>query len=190
MLCFSLTVECAASDLHSGIFGGTVREAMTDLIQIMGSLVNGDGSINIEGIMDQVDPVTQKEMDTYKPIDFCIEEFKNTHKVNLLHESKERTLQGRWRYPSLSLHGIEGAFADPGEKTVIPRRVIGKFSIRLVPSMTGEAVKECVEKHVEMMRQKLKTPNKIWLTTSSLDKPWFGAPDGFLYRKVGKKRIN
>ncbi len=29
----------------------------------------------------------------------------------------------RWRYPSLSLHGIEGAFSEAGAKTVIPRKV-------------------------------------------------------------------
>ena len=29
----------------------------------------------------------------------------------------------RWRYPSLSLHGIQGAFSDAGAKTVIPRKV-------------------------------------------------------------------
>lgn len=46
----------------------------------------------------------------------------------------------RWRYPSLSLHGIEGAFSASGAKTVIPRKVIGKFSIRLVPNMTPEEV--------------------------------------------------
>lgn len=37
---------------------------------------------------------------------------------------------GRMRYPSLSLHGIEGAFSAPGAKTVIPAKVSGKFSIR------------------------------------------------------------
>jgi hypothetical protein len=36
------------------------------------------------------------------------------------------------RLPSLSLHGIEGAFAGPGAKTVIPAKVGGKFSIRWV----------------------------------------------------------
>lgn len=46
----------------------------------------------------------------------------------------------RWRYPSLSLHGIEGAFSGSGCKTVIPRKVVGKFSIRLVPDMTPEVV--------------------------------------------------
>ena len=47
---------------------------------------------------------------------------------------------GRMRHPSLSLHGIEGAFSGPGGKTVIPAKVTGKFSIRLVQmprSMTG-----------------------------------------------------
>ncbi len=37
---------------------------------------------------------------------------------------------GRMRMPSLSLHGIEGAFYGPGAKTVIPASVSGKFSIR------------------------------------------------------------
>lgn len=50
----------------------------------------------------------------------------------------------RWRYPSLSLHGIEGAFSASGAKTVIPRKVIGKFSIRLVPDMDPKVVEEQV----------------------------------------------
>lgn len=57
----------------------------------------------------------------------------------------------RWRYPSLSLHGIEGAFSEAGAKTVIPRKVIGKFSIRLVPDMDPKVV----EKQV---RIKIKAP--------------------------------
>ena len=40
---------------------------------------------------------------------------------------------GRMRMPSLSLHGIEGAFYGAGAKTVIPASVSGKFSIRCVP---------------------------------------------------------
>ena len=46
-----------------------------------------------------------------------------------------------WRYPSLSIHGIEGAFHEPGAKTVIPGRVIGKFSIWLAPHMDLSVMK-------------------------------------------------
>ena len=49
-----------------------------------------------------------------------------------------------WRYPSLSIHGIEGAFAEPGMKTVVPGRVTGKFSIRLVPYMDPPVVERQV----------------------------------------------
>lgn len=45
-----------------------------------------------------------------------------------------------WRYPSLSIHGIEGASNEPGAKTAIPGRVVGKFSIRLVPHMDMSVV--------------------------------------------------
>ena len=51
----------------------------------------------------------------------------------LLKDSKEAILMARWREPTLSLHGIEGAFYEPGAKTVIPRcaaRIFSKLSVR------------------------------------------------------------
>lgn len=33
---FILKVHCGDKDLHSGVFGGSVHEAMTDLIALMG----------------------------------------------------------------------------------------------------------------------------------------------------------
>lgn len=57
---------------------------------------------------------------------------------------------GRMRYPSLSLHGIEGAFSGAGSKTVIPATVHGKFSIRLVPNLTPDAVAKLVKEYLEV----------------------------------------
>lgn len=51
-----------------------------------------------------------------------------------------------WRYPTVSIHGIEGAFSDPGTKTVIPAKVIAKFSIRQVPDMDPAMVKKQVNR--------------------------------------------
>ena len=67
----------------------------------------------------------------------------------------------RWRFPSLSIHGIEGAFAEPGQKTVIPKKVIGKFSIRLVPNQTPENVEKCVTKYLNDIWKKRKSQNKF-----------------------------
>ena len=47
-------------------------------------------------------------------------------------DSKVDILMARSRNPSLSLHGIAGAFSGAGAKTVIPATVSGKFSLRYV----------------------------------------------------------
>ena len=46
---FYLTIKCAKADLHSGLFGGAVPEAMTDLFQIMSKLVDRDRKILVPG---------------------------------------------------------------------------------------------------------------------------------------------
>ena len=60
----------------------------------------------------------------------------------LIHDNKSDTLLHKWRYPSLSIHGVQGAFDGAGAKTVIPRKVIGKFSIRLVPDQDPKVNKK------------------------------------------------
>ncbi|KAL3210588.1 hypothetical protein MRX96_037057 [Rhipicephalus microplus] len=132
---FAVEIECACKDLHSGVFGGSVYEAMADLTHLMSQLADRTGKILIPGIMDDVAPLTDKERKLYKSIDFDMEGYrKDIGASGLLHATKEDILMHRWRYPSLSLHGVEGAFYGAGEKTVIPRKVVGKFSIRIVPN--------------------------------------------------------
>ena len=45
-------------DLHSGVFGGSVHEGMADLIYMMNTLLDKDGKILVDGLMDEVAPVT------------------------------------------------------------------------------------------------------------------------------------
>lgn len=66
-----------------------------------------------------------------------------------------------WRYPSLSIHGIEGGFSGPGFKTVIPRKVIGKFSIRLVPNQEPLKITEIVKSYIQSIWEKRKSPNNL-----------------------------
>uniref|UniRef100_A0A3Q2U9K3 Cytosolic non-specific dipeptidase n=1 Tax=Fundulus heteroclitus TaxID=8078 RepID=A0A3Q2U9K3_FUNHE len=160
--CFFIEVECSGKDLHSGVFGGSVHEAMTDLTAIMGSLVDRKGKIMIPGMYDSVSPLTEEERKLYEKIDFDLCEYcKDVGAGKLLYDTKEQILMHRWRYPSLSLHGIEGAFSETGFKTVIPGKVIGKFSIRLVPDMDPKVVEKQVIDHVQKKFAELESPNKM-----------------------------
>jgi len=158
---FCVSIECAHRDLHSGIYGGAVHEAMWDLVSVMNSLVTVDGKIAVSGLMDQVAPLREDEAGLYETIEFSPEHLRKEEVggARLLHSNKAQLLMHRWRYPSLSLHGIEGAFAEPGAKTVIPRKVIGKFSIRLVPDMQPDDVEKVVKKHLNEHFGKRNSPN-------------------------------
>ena len=76
------------------------------------------------------------------------------------------------RSPSLSLHGIEGAFYGAGAKTVIPAKVAGKFSIRLVPPQTPDNVDPLVIKYLQDEFAKLGSKNTIVIENLHGGKPW------------------
>ncbi|KAI8872679.1 CNDP dipeptidase [Ramicandelaber brevisporus] len=159
---FQIQVSGPKADLHSGVFGGTIHEPMTDLVALMGRLVTPKGEILVPGIMDQVAPLTEEEKKTYNGLDFSMQDFKHSSGSNgPIFDNETDTLMHRWRYPSLSLHGIEGAFYSSGAKTVIPAKVSGKFSIRTVPNMQLAEVTKLVIKHVEAEFAKLGSPNKM-----------------------------
>ena len=54
-------VSGPARDLHSGVFGRTVHEPMTDLIALLGKLVASDGRILVPGVDDMVNAADDEE---------------------------------------------------------------------------------------------------------------------------------
>ncbi|CAF3602358.1 unnamed protein product, partial [Rotaria sp. Silwood2] len=135
---------------------------MTDLIAVMGTLVDSQGHILIDGIYDDVAPLLAEEEGLYNQITFDVSAYCSEAGVRrTIQTEKEKILMHRWRYPSLSLHGIQGAFDGCGCKTVIPRHVIGKFSIRIVPNMKISTVEKLVEDHVKKIMKARNTPNKV-----------------------------
>lgn len=176
---FFIEIECSKKDLHSGVFGGTIHEAMTDVIGLMGSLLDHEGKILIPGINQDVLPLTPEEEARYDCIDFCVENFKKDAGVKhlLTKNDKKQTLMSRWRYPSLSLHGIQGAFDGEGAKTVIPRKVIGKFSIRIVPNQEPEKIEKLVVDYLNQVFASRKSPNVMKSFMFHGGKPWVSDPN-------------
>jgi cytosolic nonspecific dipeptidase len=171
---FMIEIEGSSKDLHSGVFGGVMHEPMIELSHIFKTLVDTKGNILIPGINDHVLPVTDEERKLYVPIDFDPEAFRQeTGTVGtLIYDNKADILMHRWRFPSLSIHGVEGAFYGAGCKTVIPRKVIGKFSIRLVPDMTPDDVEAKVKTFINAEFAKLGSPNKLNVYNEHGGKPF------------------
>jgi len=186
---FFIEIESSSKDLHSGVFGGTVNEGMLDLVWMMNQLVDKDGNILVEKLMDSVAPLTKEEQAKYVNIDFDPAEFKKDIGVEgdlRQGMDKAKILMARWRYPSLSLHGIQGAFSDPGAKTVIPRKVIGKFSVRIVPNQTPEIVEKVVIDYCNKIWATRKSTNKMKASMFHGGRCWLSDPDHPNYQAGSK----
>uniref|UniRef100_A0A8C6IVA0 Uncharacterized protein n=1 Tax=Melopsittacus undulatus TaxID=13146 RepID=A0A8C6IVA0_MELUD len=169
-------VECGSKDLHSGTFGGIIHEPLMDLTALLDSLVDRTGHIQIPGIYDSVVSLTEEEMKLYESIEFNLEEHKNNSGVKkFLYSTKEEILLHLWHCPSLSIHGIEGAVHESGIKTVIPAKVIGKFSIHQV-----------VE-DLENVFSKRNSPNKLKVSMPLGAKLWVTDVNDPLYKTARRK---
>lgn len=184
---YSIEISGPSQDLHSGMYGGTVHEPMIDLVNVMSSLADTKGNIQIKGLSDLVAPMSDDEKGLYDEISYTIEDYHETlGSKTSIYDDKETTLMNRWRYPALSLHGIEGAYSQPGAKTVIPAKVIGKFSIRTVPNMESDAVDKLVYKHVDEAFKKLNSKNTCKCTLQHAGMWWAASPKHWNYTAASK----
>lgn len=159
---YQVSIKGPGADLHSGIFGGVVAEPMTDLVQVLSKLVDSNGKILVPGIDEMIAPLTATEDALYDDIDFSVDELHAAcGSTTGLHDNKKDILKHRWRYPSLSIHGVEGAFYGAGAKTVIPAKVIGKFSIRTVPDIESAKLDQLVFDHVNKVFAAIGSKNTL-----------------------------
>ncbi|KIJ16291.1 hypothetical protein PAXINDRAFT_168450 [Paxillus involutus ATCC 200175] len=170
---FALHVSGPGQDLHSGLFGRMVHEPMVDLIKLMSKLVDHNGNILVPGIEEMVPLPDEHELKLYTKMDYSLADVAEAAGASIaLSDHKETVLMGRMRNPSLSLHGIQGAFSEPGCKTVIPSKVSGKFSLRLVPPQTPELVIPLVTQYIQSEFAKLNSKNKMSVEYLHGGKPW------------------
>ncbi|KAL3090193.1 hypothetical protein niasHS_006645 [Heterodera schachtii] len=172
---FAIEISGPNQDLHSGVYGGTIHEPMNDLCWLLSQLTDTKANILIKNIDKMVAKLTEEERNTYTKIDFDLNGFKKDVGVEkLTSEDPKQILMRRWREPALSIHGIEGAFSGKGFKTVIPSKVTGKFSIRIVPDMVPEEVDKIVVDFVSEVWKGRGSPNKMKILPLGGTLAWLG----------------
>ncbi|XP_066913242.1 cytosolic non-specific dipeptidase-like [Clytia hemisphaerica] len=189
---YNVTITGADRDLHSGVYGGTVREALMDLIKIFSKLTDDTGHITIPGVNDDVILMTDEELATYGPIEFDPEEFRKEIGTNeLAHPDKVGTLTHRWRYPALSVHGFYGAAYGIADVTSIPKSVMGKFSIRLVPNQDAADIDAKVEAYIRKLHQQSGSKNDIDVKATVSVKAWLSdnTDDNYAAGMTAQERV-
>jgi acetylornithine deacetylase/succinyl-diaminopimelate desuccinylase-like protein len=128
-------------DLHSGMYGGAVPNPANVLCELIATLHNDDGSVNIPGFYDDVVPLTPEEKALWKKLPFDEEQYKRELGLSELSgENGYTTLERSWARPTLDVNGLTAGYQGPGAKTVIGSWGSAKVSMRLVPNQDPQKI--------------------------------------------------
>jgi acetylornithine deacetylase/succinyl-diaminopimelate desuccinylase-like protein len=160
----------AATDLHSGVFGGVAPNPLVGLSHTIATLCDEHGRVLVPGFLDRVVPPRPAELEAWAALPFDEEHFRlrSVGACALIGEKEFPALQRTWTRPTFDVHGISGGYTGNGIKTVIPARASAKVSFRLVPDQDPTEITELIRKHLEAH-----TPPGITLSVRVLGK---GAP--------------
>lgn len=164
-----IDVRGAKGDLHSGLYGGGVQNAIHALAEILASFRDKHGTIQVEGFYDKVLPLSDEEREAYKELNFDEEALKEEIGVNeLFGEQGYSYLERTWARPTLEVNGVFGGFSGEGIKTVLPAEAGAKITCRLVPDQDPNEIVALLKAHIEKHK-----PKGVNVTVSEFDK---GAP--------------
>jgi len=148
-----VNLRTANTDLHSGMFGAKVPNAVQSLVQLAATFHDRSGRIAIEGFYDNIVDLTEQERAEIALVAEDDDALKTTLGIDSLWGETGWTAREReWGRPTLDMNGIWGGFQGDGIKTVTPCEAHLKITCRLVPNQTPEDVVGRIRAHVDKNR--------------------------------------
>lgn len=140
----------AATDLHSGIYGGVAPNPATLLARLLSKLHDDQFRVAVPGFYDDVRPLQEWEREEWARLPLQDGTFKEaTRSRALMGEAGYSAVERAWARPTAEVNGIGGGYQGRGDKTVIPREAFAKLSFRLVPDQKPKEVVEKVRAYLE-----------------------------------------
>ena len=147
--CGDVIVTGPSSDLHSGVYGGSVMNPSTAVARIVASLHDADEKVAIDGFYADVVPLEDWEREAWGKVPFGEKEYlAETGAPASVGEAGYTVAERLWGRPTAEVNGIGGGYQGEGSKTVIGREAMAKLSFRLVPGQDPEDILDKVEAHV------------------------------------------
>jgi acetylornithine deacetylase/succinyl-diaminopimelate desuccinylase-like protein len=128
-------------DLHSGGFGGIVRNPAQTLCEIIAGMHDQHGRITLPGFYDTVRPLETVEKAELARFPIGDQYYlKASGAPGLFGEEGFSTIERLGARPTLEINGIISGFTGEGQKTVLPAWAMAKISTRLVPDQQPDDV--------------------------------------------------
>ena len=142
-------------DLHSGHYGGAVANPITVLCEMIATLHDEDGRVNVPGFYDKVVELSRKDRKMLARAPFDLKEYKEFLDIkDIRGEKGYTTLERTGIRPCLDVCGIWGGYTGEGAKTVLPSEAHAKISMRLVPDQKSGEITKLFAKHFKSIAPK------------------------------------
>ena len=112
-----VNVRTASTDLHSGMFGASVQNAVRAASQLAASLHDADNRVAVSGFYDDVVPLSDEERADFARVPFDPEgHLGDIGATAFVGESGYTPVELNWARPTLDLNGIWGGFSGLGQR--------------------------------------------------------------------------
>ncbi len=140
-------------DLHSGMFGGAVKNPLQALCEIVAGLKDPRTErVLVDGFYDRVRPLEEWERAMFRSLGHDDARYREELGVpELRGEEGFTTLERVWARPTCEVNGIFGGFMGHGAKTVLPAWAGAKLSMRLVPDQRAAEIAAAFERTVRRL---------------------------------------
>ena len=149
MVAEGVVIRAADRDLHSGLYGGMARNPLHVLSEILATLHDGNGCVQLPGFYDEVRDIPLHLSAQWKSLNFSHQSFLGAVGLRLpAGETAFSPLEHIWARPTCEINGVCGGYTGVGFKTVLPSQASAKISCRLVEGQNPEKIRAALREHV------------------------------------------
>lgn len=139
----------AGKDLHSGRYGGGIRNALHEIARLIATLHDADGRVAVAGFnAGAVLPTSRQRADTaafpYDETRFFADVAAAPHGEPGYSPREQITLR-----PTLDVNGLWGGYTGQGVKTIIPCVANAKITVRVVEGQDPRQIIQAVLTHLQ-----------------------------------------
>ena len=142
LVAFDVALRTASTDLHSGMWGGTVPNPARLAARLVAALHDEHGRVTLPGFYDRVRELTDVEKKSIDAQPFDEAEFRAAAGGVPFLEGEDgySPLERVGVRPTAEVVGIHSGYGGPGIKTIVPAAAGFKVAFRLVPDQRPEEV--------------------------------------------------
>ncbi|WP_407270545.1 dipeptidase [Radiobacillus sp. PE A8.2] len=141
------TLHGPDNDLHSGVYGGAVRNPAIAMAHLLASMKDQNEVVQVDGFYDDVEPLSTEERQLINEVPG--EDYTSLGIPETVSEQGYTAMEHTMARPTLEINGMFSGYQGEGTKTIIPSSATAKLTCRLVPGQDPEKIQNLLVDHLK-----------------------------------------